>query len=209
MVRNFSDCSSRPSVREIWPFLSMTVESFCAKIRGPDSDSAIIDKSGHRDESGGDLHVGWRLQSARSPTVHAPQRGARSRLFPRHHAHHGAPTDRARPATAAQRRGACGCHDPRKRCPHLWNGNVGRALILVEDFTDGFDLISDPPAAVRKLRRYLEEFSRCIDNNADLIPNYAERRRYGEVVSTAFVESTVNQVIAKKGSEQEQCEIVR
>ncbi|RJT30835.1 hypothetical protein D3227_30005 [Mesorhizobium waimense] len=37
---------------------------------------------------------------------------------------------------------------------HLWHGNVGRALILVEDFTDGFDLIADPPPEVRKLRRY-------------------------------------------------------
>ncbi|MGX5844965.1 hypothetical protein ACWGTI_30215 [Mesorhizobium sp. ArgA1] len=62
--------------------------------------------------------------------------------------------------------------------------------------TDGFDLIADPPPEVRKLRRYPLEFNRYIENNADLIPNYAERHRYGEVVSTAFVESTVNQVIA-------------
>jgi hypothetical protein len=50
---------------------------------------------------------------------------------------------------------------------YLWHGNVGRALILVEDFTDGFDLITDPSPEVRKLRRYLEEFSRYIDNNAN------------------------------------------
>lgn len=81
---------------------------------------------------------------------------------------------------------------------YLWHGNVGRALIFVEDFTDGFDLIADPPPEARKLRQYLEEFSRYIDNNADLIPNYAERYRYGEVVSTAFIGSTVNQVIAKR-----------
>ncbi|MGX5845419.1 hypothetical protein ACWGTI_32955, partial [Mesorhizobium sp. ArgA1] len=48
---------------------------------------------------------------------------------------------------------------------HLWHGNVGRALILVEDFTDGFDLIADPPPEVRKLRGYLLEFSRYIENN--------------------------------------------
>lgn len=87
---------------------------------------------------------------------------------------------------------------------HLWHGNAGRALILVEDFTDGFDLIADPPPEVRKLRRYLEEFSRYIDNNANLIPNYPERHRYGEVVSTAFVESTVNQVIAKRFAKKQQ-----
>lgn len=40
--------------------------------------------------------------------------------------------------------------------------------------------------------------SRYISNNVGFIANYAERHRYGEVVSTAFVESTVNQVIAKR-----------
>ncbi|MFD2051844.1 hypothetical protein ACFSQT_01240 [Mesorhizobium calcicola] len=86
----------------------------------------------------------------------------------------------------------------------LWHGNVVRELILVEDFTDGFDLIADPPPEVGKLRRYLSEFNRYIDNNADLIPNFAERHRYGEVVSTAFVESTVNQVIAKRFAKKQQ-----
>lgn len=87
---------------------------------------------------------------------------------------------------------------------YLWHGNVGRALELIEDFGDGFDLIRDPPPEVRKLRRYLEELSRYISNNADLIPNYAERHRYDEVVSTAFVESTVNQVIAKRFAKKQQ-----
>lgn len=57
---------------------------------------------------------------------------------------------------------------------------------------------------VRVLRQYLLEFSRYIDNNADLISNYAERHRYGEVVSTAFVESTFNQVIAKRFAKKQQ-----
>ena len=39
-------------------------------------------------------------------------------------------------------------------------------------------------------------------NNAGMIPNYAERRRYGERVSTAFVESTVNVVVGKRFSKR-------
>lgn len=31
-----------------------------------------------------------------------------------------------------------------------------------------------------------------------MIPNYGEMRRYGEPVSTAFVESTINEVIARR-----------
>ena len=57
---------------------------------------------------------------------------------------------------------------------------------------------------VQKLRRYLGEFSDYIGSNAGLIPNYAERYRYGEAVSTAFVESTVNQVIAKRFAKKQQ-----
>lgn len=54
-----------------------------------------------------------------------------------------------------------------------------------------------PPQA-RKLLRHLREFGGYIADNARMIPNDAERRRDSEVVSTAFVESTVNQVVAKR-----------
>lgn len=87
---------------------------------------------------------------------------------------------------------------------YLWHGNFSRALSLVEDLNDGLDILDDPPPEVRKLRRHLSEFSGYISNNAGFIPNYAERRRYGEAVSTAFVESTVNQVIAKRFTKKQQ-----
>lgn len=37
-----------------------------------------------------------------------------------------------------------------------------------------------------------------------MIPNYAERRRYGERVSTGFVESTVNTVVGKRFGKRQQ-----
>ena len=37
-----------------------------------------------------------------------------------------------------------------------------------------------------------------IQNNQNMIPNYGERHRYGEAISTAFVESTVNEVVSKR-----------
>jgi hypothetical protein len=48
------------------------------------------------------------------------------------------------------------------------------------------------------LIRKLEEFETCIRNNAKFIPNYGERYRYGETISTAFLESTINQVVSKR-----------
>jgi hypothetical protein len=50
----------------------------------------------------------------------------------------------------------------------------------------------------QKLLKKLDEFETYIRNNAGLIPNYGERWRYGETNTTAFVESTINQVVSKR-----------
>jgi hypothetical protein len=44
----------------------------------------------------------------------------------------------------------------------------------------------------------LKEFLTYIRNNSEYIPNFGERYRNGETVSTAFVESTINQVVSKR-----------
>ena len=49
-----------------------------------------------------------------------------------------------------------------------------------------------------KTRKYIEELTTYIENNSHLITNYGERWRYGETISTAFVESTINEVVAKR-----------
>ena len=43
-----------------------------------------------------------------------------------------------------------------------------------------------------------------IENNSHLIINYGEKWRYGETISTAFVESTINEVIAKRMVKKQQ-----
>ena len=48
------------------------------------------------------------------------------------------------------------------------------------------------------------EFQTYIANNARAIPNCAERHRYGERVSTAFVESTFTAVVGKCFSKKQQ-----
>jgi hypothetical protein len=50
----------------------------------------------------------------------------------------------------------------------------------------------------RKLLKAVEDFHTYIENNQGFIPNYGERYRHGERISTGFVESTVNQVISKR-----------
>jgi hypothetical protein len=56
----------------------------------------------------------------------------------------------------------------------------------------------------RKLLKAVEEFHTYITNNAGFIPNYGERYRHGERISTGFVESTVNQVVSKRMVKKQQ-----
>ena len=57
----------------------------------------------------------------------------------------------------------------------------------------------------RKLLKAVEEFHTYIRNNAGFIPNYGERYRHGERISTGFVESTVNQVVSKRMVKSSKC----
>ncbi len=64
--------------------------------------------------------------------------------------------------------------------------------------------LDDHSEKQKKLFQKLEEFETYIRNNAGLIPNYGERWRYGETISTAFVESTINQVVSKRMAKKQQ-----
>ena len=79
----------------------------------------------------------------------------------------------------------------------LWHGNVFRALQTVEDLTVALDAVPHGPEQA-KLGKAVGEFDTYLRANAERIPNYGERRRAGEAISTAFTESTVNQVISKR-----------
>ena len=57
---------------------------------------------------------------------------------------------------------------------------------------------------LKKLACALEEFGNYIDNNASGIVNYGERHRCGERISTGFVESTINQLVAMRFVKKQQ-----
>lgn len=87
---------------------------------------------------------------------------------------------------------------------YLWHGNVYEALweldiaeMLIWNFEDTYPEFGNLERAVREFQTYVE-------NNRELIPNYGERYRYGERISTGFVESTINQVVAKRFSKRQQ-----
>ncbi len=84
-----------------------------------------------------------------------------------------------------------------------WHGNVFRALQAVDDIL--FDLdITEPCPEQARLLKAVREFDSYIRANAERIPNYGERQRAGEAISTAFTESAVNQVISKRMVKKQQ-----
>ena len=87
---------------------------------------------------------------------------------------------------------------------YLWHGNTAKAISLLEDCHLN---CADEDIKYRKqlkLLKHLKELSVYIQKNAQLIPNYGEKYRYGETISTAFVESTVNEVVAKRMVKKQQ-----
>ncbi len=88
----------------------------------------------------------------------------------------------------------------------LWHGNVFKALqvlgsvesnLEVEEYTSG-------NATAAKLYKVVSEFTTYIKNNKGFIPNYGERYRNGERISTGFVESTVTYVVSKRMVKKQQ-----
>lgn len=80
----------------------------------------------------------------------------------------------------------------------LWHGNVDEALERLANLRMDLDLMRRHTAPTEKLALGVAEFETYIRNNQDSIPNFGERYRQGETISTAFVESTINQVVSRR-----------
>jgi len=86
----------------------------------------------------------------------------------------------------------------------LWHGNVEEALERLTSLFMDLELTRDHCAAAEKLATGVAEFETYIRNNQESIPNNGERYRQGETISTAFVESTINQVVSRRFVKRQQ-----
>ena len=86
----------------------------------------------------------------------------------------------------------------------LWHGNVVESLERQAALLMELELIRAHSTAAAKLATGLAEFETYIENNQDFIPNFGERYRQGETISTAFVESTINQVVSRRFVKKQQ-----
>lgn len=89
---------------------------------------------------------------------------------------------------------------------YLWHGNVFCAVQVLDDIQVDLECLSEESMTetVRKLERTVAEFHTYIERNGNFIPNYRDRYFYGEAISTAFVESAVNQIISKRMVKKQQ-----
>lgn len=91
---------------------------------------------------------------------------------------------------------------------YLWHGNSAMALTRLEEIEgdlecwdcdeDGARQSQTAREAAARMGKYVRELAGYIAQNAGSIVNYGERYRNGERISTAFTESTINQVVSKR-----------
>ena len=89
---------------------------------------------------------------------------------------------------------------------YLWHGIVFQALQKLEFIEMDLDAAAfeSRGGKIIKLLKAVEEFQTYISRNRDFIPNYGERYRNGEPISSGFVESAVNQVVCKRMVKKQQ-----
>jgi hypothetical protein len=87
----------------------------------------------------------------------------------------------------------------------LWHGNTFQALDILESLSFDLDVFSENKEHKRhKLEQAVSEFYEYINLNRSFIPNYGERYRHGEAVSSAIAESTVNEIISRRMAKKQQ-----
>ena len=87
---------------------------------------------------------------------------------------------------------------------YLWHGNVYQALKRIESLRMGFGGLGRRQRNVRNCCDAVREFVHYIEANQRRSPNYGDRYRHGETISTSFVESAVNQVVSRRMVKRQQ-----
>ena len=87
----------------------------------------------------------------------------------------------------------------------LWHGRPVTAIARLDALVN---LLGRPSLAgrtvVARARKLAAGLRQYLENNAESLPDYGRRYRAGERISTAFVESAVNQIIDKRMSKSQQ-----
>jgi hypothetical protein len=86
----------------------------------------------------------------------------------------------------------------------LWNGQLRKTFSHLSELRVWTWNARADPAWLEHLRTHLSELMAYLDANADALPDYGARYRAGRPISTAFAESAVNQIVAKRMIKRQQ-----
>ena len=86
----------------------------------------------------------------------------------------------------------------------LWHGNTPEALERLTGLSIDLSLFREHSAPAAKVANGVADFETYIRNNSEFIPNFGDRWRQGQRISTAFVESTINQVVSRRFVKKQQ-----
>ena len=83
----------------------------------------------------------------------------------------------------------------------LWNGLTERGIVGLIHLGQWAEApCFEHIPSLKKLAHTLLETIRYLELNADSMPDYGKRYRAGQRISTGFVESAVNEIIAKRST---------
>lgn len=86
----------------------------------------------------------------------------------------------------------------------LWHGHVSPVLDDLDLIIVDCECEEESDSRRDQLLKALSEYYTYISNNRAFIPNYADRYRYDETISTAFAESAINEVVSKRMVKKQQ-----
>ena len=86
---------------------------------------------------------------------------------------------------------------------YLWHGNIHKALTYLS-FLEDVESLECEYTHWKGFQKHAAEFISYIKNNKGLITNYGERYQNGEIFTTSFTESTINEVVARRFCKKQQ-----
>src|SRR3954447_10407343 len=86
----------------------------------------------------------------------------------------------------------------------LWHGDADEALSRVRALAEDVAALASGYPSLTRLVKATAGLATYIENNAAAIVDYSERWDHGEIISTAFAESTVDLVVSRRFAKKQQ-----
>jgi hypothetical protein len=80
----------------------------------------------------------------------------------------------------------------------LWHGDADEALSRARELADDAAALASPYSGLTRLVKATTGLVTYIENNVGAIADYSDRWDHGEIISTAFAESTVDLVVSRR-----------